>query len=137
MTEAPYYDVLQNNTCILTEETTSGPYVWPQSQTLRQDITEGQVGIPMILDIGVMDLESCEPLPDVLVDIWYCNATGSYSSFTGLNPNTPFEELLDQLNKTIGDDLHTDDTTFLRGMVRFPPLNRVALKAVYSLRQVS
>lgn len=137
VTEAPYYDVLQNNTCILTEETTSGPYVWPQSQTLRQDITEGQVGIPMILDIGVMDLESCEPLPDVLVDIWYCNATGSYSSFTGLNPNTPFEELLDQLNKTIGDDLHTDDTTFLRGMVRFPPLNRVALKAVYSLRQVS
>ncbi|KAK7757285.1 hypothetical protein SLS62_000834 [Diatrype stigma] len=116
VTEAPYYDTLQNNTCILTEEVTTGPYIWPQSQTLRQDITEGQPGIPMILDIGVLDLETCEPLPDVLVDIWYCNATGSYSSFTGLSPNTPFEELLDQLNKTIGDDLHTDDTTFLRGM---------------------
>ncbi|OTA99825.1 hypothetical protein M426DRAFT_16056 [Hypoxylon sp. CI-4A] len=116
VTEAPYYDVLQNNTCILTEEVTGGPYIWPQSQTLRQDITEGQAGIPMLLDIGVMDLETCEPLPDVLVDIWYCNATGSYSSFTGLSPNTPFEELLEQLNKTIGDDLHTDDTTFLRGM---------------------
>ncbi|KAI5926470.1 protocatechuate 3,4-dioxygenase beta subunit [Camillea tinctor] len=117
-TEAPYYDALQNNTCILTEEVTAGPYVWPQSQTLRQDITEGQPGIPMILDIGVMDMETCEPLPDVLVDIWYCNATGSYSSFTGRSPNTPFEELLKELNMTIGPDLdlHTDDTTFLRGM---------------------
>lgn len=119
--DAPYYDSLQNNTCILTEEVTGGPYIWPQSQTLRQDITEGEPGIPLVLDIGVLDLETCEPLPDVLVDIWYCNATGSYSSFTGLSPNTPFEELLKQLNKTIGDDLHTDNTTFLRGLVGVPP----------------
>ncbi|KAK7717522.1 hypothetical protein SLS64_003015 [Diaporthe eres] len=113
-TEAPYYDVLQNETCILTEEVTTGPYIWPQSQTLRQDMTEDQAGVPMLLDIGVMDVETCEPLDDVLVDIWYCNATGSYSSFSKQNPDTPFEELLEQLNKTIGDDLHTDDTTFLR-----------------------
>lgn len=118
-TEAPYYDTIQNDTCILTEEVTSGPYIWPQSQTLRQDIREGQAGIPFILDIGVLDVETCEPLPDVLVDIWHCNATGSYSSFTGQDPNTPFEELLAQLNVTIGPglDLHTDDTTFLRGIV--------------------
>lgn len=117
VTEAPYYETIQNETCILTEEVTSGPYFWPRSQTLRQDISEGQPGVPMILDIGVMDVDSCEPLPDVLVDIWHCNATGSYSSFTGQSPNTPFIELLDQLNATIGDDLHTDDTTFLRGLV--------------------
>ncbi|KAH9897129.1 protocatechuate 3,4-dioxygenase beta subunit [Xylariomycetidae sp. FL2044] len=115
-TEAPYYDTIQNDTCILTETTTEGPYVWPQSQTLRQDITEDQPGIPMLLDIGVMDVETCEPLPDVLVDIWHCNATGSYSSFTGRDPNTPYEELLDQLNMTIFDDLHTDSSTFLRGL---------------------
>jgi protocatechuate 3,4-dioxygenase beta subunit len=118
-TEAPYYETLQNDTCILTEEVTTGPYIWPQSQTLRQDIREGQAGVPFILDIGVLDVETCEPLPDVLVDIWHCNATGSYSSFTGLSPNTPFEELLAELNKTIGPglDLHTDSTTFLRGLV--------------------
>ena len=73
--------------------------------------------MPLLLDIGVMDVETCEPLDDVLVDIWYCNATGSYSSFSKHNPDTPFEELLEQLNKTIGDDLHTDDTTFLRAHV--------------------
>jgi protocatechuate 3,4-dioxygenase beta subunit len=116
-TEAPYYETIQNDTCILTEEVTTGPYIWPRSQTLRQDIREGEAGVPMILDIGVMDVETCEPLSDVLVDIWHCNATGSYSSFTGLSPEIPFEQLLTLLNKTIGDDLHTDDTTFLRGLV--------------------
>src|SRR6185437_7550201 len=64
--------------------------------------------------------QTCEPLPNVLLDFWHCNATGSYSSFTKLSPNTGFAELLDAMN--IADfeievtDLHTDDTTFLRGM---------------------
>lgn len=47
------------------------------------------------------------------------NATGSYSSFEALSPNTPFAELLEELNVTIGAgtlDLHTGDSTFLRGM---------------------
>lgn len=35
-TEAPYYDVIQNDTCVLTPEVTWGPYVYPNSQTLRQ-----------------------------------------------------------------------------------------------------
>jgi protocatechuate 3,4-dioxygenase beta subunit len=116
--EAPYYQTIQNDTCVLTPEVTEGPYIWPQSQTLRQDMTEDQPGIPLWLDVGVLDMETCEPLEGVLVDFWHCNATGSYSSFTGLSPNTPFAELLEDLNVTMtGDlDLHTDDTTWLRGM---------------------
>ncbi|KAL3427937.1 hypothetical protein PVAG01_01446 [Phlyctema vagabunda] len=117
-TEAPYYDVIQNDTCVLVPEVTGGPYIWPRSQTLRQDMSEGQAGVPLYLDIGVLDTNTCEPLEGVLVDLWHCNATGSYSSFEALDPNTPFETLLEQLNKTIGPDLdlHTSDTTFLRGM---------------------
>lgn len=120
-TEAPHYETIQNDTCVLTPEVTAGPYVWPRSQTLRQDMTEGQAGIPFLLDIGVLDIDTCEPLENALVDFWHCNATGSYSSFTGLSPNTPFATLLAELNMTdsfeIGvSDLHTDDTTFLRGM---------------------
>lgn len=119
-TEAPYYQTIQNETCVLTPEVTEGPYWWPQSQTLRQDMTEGQVGVPLWLDVGVLDMATCEPLEGVLVDFWHCNATGSYSSFTGLSPNTPFETLLKQLNVSDyemgSSDLHTDDTTFLRGM---------------------
>ncbi|CAG8035984.1 unnamed protein product [Penicillium salamii] len=117
-TEAPYYQTIQNDTCVLTPEVTEGPYIWPQSQTLRQDMTEDQPGIPLWLDVGVLDMETCEPLEGVLVDFWHCNATGSYSSFTGLSPNTPFAQLLENLNVTMTDDLdlHTDDTTWLRGM---------------------
>ncbi|CAI7594026.1 unnamed protein product [Penicillium glandicola] len=118
--EAPYYQTIQNDTCVLTPEVTQGPYVWPRSQTLRQDMTEDQPGIPLWLDVGVLDMDTCGPLEGVLVDFWHCNATGSYSSFTGLSPNTPYEELLEQLNISSADasdaDIHTDDTTFLRGM---------------------
>ncbi|KUJ07640.1 aromatic compound dioxygenase [Mollisia scopiformis] len=115
-TEAPFYDVLQNDTCVLTSTVTEGPYVWPRSQTLRQDMTEGQAGVPMLLDVGVLDMATCEPLENVLMGFWHCNATGSYSSFTKLSPDTPFEELLESMNITdsfeIGvTDLHTDETT--------------------------
>ncbi|KAK6220646.1 Kelch-like protein 10 [Pestalotiopsis sp. IQ-011] len=119
--EAPYYDSIQNDTCILSPIVTEGPYIWPRSQTLRQDMSEGQPGVPLWLDIGVLDVNTCEPLPNVLLDFWNCNATGSYSSFTGLSPNTPFLDLLTELNITESDfvigetDLHTDDTTWLRG----------------------
>ncbi|PWY92293.1 aromatic compound dioxygenase [Aspergillus heteromorphus CBS 117.55] len=121
-TEAPYYEIIHNDTYVLTPEVTQGPYVWPRSQTLRQDMTEGQPGVPLWLDVGVVDMATCQPLPNVLVDFWHCNATGSYSSFTGLSPDTPFPQLLDKLGIPMSTfeigktDLHTDNTTFLRGM---------------------
>lgn len=105
---------------MLTPDVTPGPYIWPRSQTLRQDATEDQVGTPLWLDFGVLDMATCEPLEGVLVSFWHCNASGSYSSFTGLDPNTQFETLLKELNITDYDlgvtDLHTDDTTWLRAM---------------------
>lgn len=119
-TEAPYYEVIQNDTCVLTPEVTEGPYVWPRSQTLRQDMTESQPGVPLWLDVGVLDMATCEPLENALVDFWHCNATGSYSSFEALSPNTGFPLLLEALNITdfeIGvTDLHTGNSTWLRGM---------------------
>ncbi|RDW94217.1 intradiol ring-cleavage dioxygenase [Aspergillus mulundensis] len=121
-TEAPYYPTIQNDTCVLTPEVTQGPYVYPPSQTLRQDMAEDQPGVPLWLDIGVLDMATCAPLANALVDMWHCNATGSYSSFTGLSPNTPFPTLLEELDVDMDDyeigvtDLHTDHSTFLRGM---------------------
>ncbi|KAH6665022.1 dioxygenase [Halenospora varia] len=132
-TEAPYYDVIQNDTCVLVPEVTSGPYIWPRSQTLRQDMSEDEAGVPLYFDIGVMNVNTCEPLEGVLVDLWHCNSTGSYSSFEALDPNTPFETLLEQLNKTIGPglDLHTGDTTFLRGMWPTDANGMMEMKSVF------
>lgn len=55
-TDAPWFETIQNDTCVLTPEATEGPYFWPQSQTLRQDMTEDQPGVPLWLDIGVLDM---------------------------------------------------------------------------------
>lgn len=121
-TESPYYDTIQNDTCVLSPIVTEGPYVWPRAQTLRQDMSEDEVGVPLWLDIGVLDMATCEPLENVLLSLWHCNSTGSYSSFTALSPNTPFVELLTELGTSVDEyemgvtDLHTDDTTFLRGL---------------------
>ncbi|CAN8106505.1 unnamed protein product [Discula destructiva] len=136
-TEAPYYDVIQNDTCVLAPEVTWGPYVYPNSQTLRQDMSEDQAGVPLTLDVGVLDMATCEPLEGVMVNFWHCNATGSYSSFTGRNPNTPFLELLAGLNISadaynIGvTDLHTDDTTWLRGMWPTDEEGMMEMKTVF------
>ncbi|TVY86141.1 hypothetical protein LAWI1_G008531 [Lachnellula willkommii] len=75
------------------------------------------------------------PLSNALVDMWHCNATGSYSSFEALDPNTPFVELLQELNITdyeIGQtDLHTGDTTFLRGMWPSDQNGMLEMKTVF------
>lgn len=120
-TEAPYYDVLQNDTCILVPDTTAGTFIWPSSQTLRQDMSEGQPGIPLYLDIGVLDITTCEPLENALVDLWHSNATGQYSSFEGYESDTAVIEALNRHNLTkespeLGSTLPTGNSTFLRGM---------------------
>lgn len=85
-------------------------------------MSEDQPGVPLVMDIGVLDMATCEPLTNVMVSLWHANATGSYSSFTALDPNLEFGDLLTTLNMTRDQveygvtDLHTDNTTFLRGM---------------------
>ena len=84
-------------------------------------MSESQPGVPLSLDIGVIDMSTCAPLPDVLVSLWHANATGSYSSFTELDPNLSFGALIQSLNLTgpveYGvTDLHKDNSTWLRGM---------------------
>lgn len=75
-TEPPYFDVIQNETCVLAPQTTIGPYWRPSAQLLRQDMSENDPGVPLWLDIGVIDMETCEPLKNALVSLWHCNATG-------------------------------------------------------------
>ncbi|PPQ96760.1 hypothetical protein CVT26_010215 [Gymnopilus dilepis] len=70
---------IQNNTCVLAPEVTEGPYYHTEGHPIRQNIAELQDGLLLLLDIGVIDVETCQPLPNVLVDIWQANATGSYA----------------------------------------------------------
>ncbi|KAK3381949.1 Intradiol ring-cleavage dioxygenase, partial [Podospora didyma] len=67
-----------NNTCVLSPEVTEGPY-YVAGEFVRKDITEGQAGVPVTLDIQVIDMETCEPLSGAYLEIWHCNTTGVYS----------------------------------------------------------
>lgn len=67
-----------NNTCALVPETTVGPY-YVTGELIRQDITEGQAGAPLHLDLQFVDINTCEPIPELITDVWHCNATGVYS----------------------------------------------------------
>ncbi|KAF4955657.1 hypothetical protein FSARC_11805 [Fusarium sarcochroum] len=106
-----HYTTIQNNTCVLAPDTVWGPY-GVDGEILRHDLREEQGGIDFYLDIGVIDIETCEPLQGTALTIWNCNATGSYSSFTGIDPDT--SELLDGWTKR--EDGTTDNETFLRGI---------------------
>jgi len=70
---------IENNTCVLTPQVAEGPYYHMYGHPIRQNIAEMQSGLLTLLDIGVIDVETCLPLPNVLVDIWQANATGHYA----------------------------------------------------------
>jgi hypothetical protein len=82
--KAPKYNKIKDWTNILTPETSRGPYFLPRSQTLRQDIREDEPGVPLSLEIGVIDVDTCDPLDSVLVDIWVSFQTASLTPFQKL-----------------------------------------------------
>ncbi|KAF8604396.1 aromatic compound dioxygenase [Ceratobasidium sp. AG-I] len=77
----PTYSTIQNSTCVTTPESEEGPY-YVNNEFLRTNVADNQPGVEMLLDIGVMDVSTCQPLEQALVEIWHCNATGLYSGFT-------------------------------------------------------
>ncbi len=73
--------------CILIPETTRGPfYLDPEYN--RQDITEGEPGLPFRLRVQVLGVDNCQPVPDAVVNLWHCDIRGAYSEF-GLIANNP------------------------------------------------
>ncbi|KAI1771138.1 aromatic compound dioxygenase [Hypoxylon cercidicola] len=67
-----------NSTAALVPEVTIGPY-WVAGELIRVDVTEAQPGVPLHLDMQFIDLNTLEAVPNMLIDIWACNATGVYS----------------------------------------------------------
>ncbi|KAF6752792.1 Intradiol ring-cleavage dioxygenase, partial [Ephemerocybe angulata] len=70
-------------TCVLHPETVEGPY-YIRGEQVRTDLREDQGGIPLILDIGVLDIETCQPISNAFVELWNCNSTGFYGGYSGM-----------------------------------------------------
>lgn len=83
----PHETTIRNTTCVTAPEVTEGPY-YLNNDLVRQDLREDQGGILLEIDIGVIDTSTCQPLPNVLVEIWNCNATGQYSGFSTTTAST-------------------------------------------------
>lgn len=44
-------------------------------EMIRSDVSEDQEGVPLFMDIQLVDSNTCEPVPEIFMDIWHCNAT--------------------------------------------------------------
>lgn len=69
-------------TCLLTRETTEGPY-WIDGALSRRDVTEGKAGVPVVLRFTVLNARTCKPIRNADVEIWHCDALGNYSAVNG------------------------------------------------------
>jgi protocatechuate 3,4-dioxygenase beta subunit len=77
---------IYNRSCVLAPEVTQGPY-YHTHDPIRQNLAEHQFGLLTLLDIGVIDVETCQPLPNVLVNLWQANATGFYAGHPDPEPH--------------------------------------------------
>jgi protocatechuate 3,4-dioxygenase beta subunit len=109
---------IKNSTCVLAPETTEGPYYHTEGHPVRSNMAEWQLGLLFLMNVGVIDVETCEPVPNVLVDLWHANATGFYAGHPTPRPDLVNEPvptsgarkgLLSMYPRTV------DDETWLRG----------------------
>lgn len=72
-----------NTSCILSPEITDGPY-YVVGEKMRSNVKEALYsdGVDLFLEVQYIDVNTCEPVPAVAVDIWNCNATGVYSGIS-------------------------------------------------------
>ncbi|KAH8587767.1 Intradiol ring-cleavage dioxygenase [Bisporella sp. PMI_857] len=94
--------IYSNSSCILSPEGEIGPY-YVLGEYVRQNITEDQLGVPVIIDAQFINVATCEPVPNLMWDLWHANSTGVYGGVIGSSNGNP-------------DDLSNLNNTFLRGL---------------------
>ncbi|CAF3619305.1 unnamed protein product [Adineta steineri] len=90
-----------SSACILTPEQTEGPYYW-NSTFVRQNISEDRSGIRFRLQVLVLNVNTCQPIANAIVDLWHCDALGLYSHYISASNQIP--------------NAQNDNQTFLRGL---------------------
>ncbi len=62
----------------LTPEQEEGPY-YVALEKLRKNITLGRPGVPLRLQLTILESATGKPIRNAACDIWHCDATGVYS----------------------------------------------------------
>src|SRR3954451_15793390 len=68
--------------CVLQRELTEGPY-YLDLDLIRRNIRGGRPGTPLTLRFKVVNASSCKPIKGATVEIWHCDAAGTYSGVSG------------------------------------------------------
>jgi protocatechuate 3,4-dioxygenase beta subunit len=66
--------------CFLTPQSIEGPY-YLDPGLVRRQIAEGRAGVPLRVDLRVIDGATCKPSEGSRVDIWHADAQGIYSGY--------------------------------------------------------
>lgn len=58
-----------NGSCVLFVETTQGPY-YASGEYVRDNLVETQEGVELVLDTQVLDMNTCEPVTNGMLELW-------------------------------------------------------------------
>ncbi|KAF2445633.1 aromatic compound dioxygenase [Karstenula rhodostoma CBS 690.94] len=106
-----------NASCVLTPEVTQGPY-YVGGEWIRSNVVEDQAGVPTLIDYQVIDVDTCEPVTGVYLEMWHCNSTGVYSGVVASGNGDSSDEsninntFLRGIQKTDADGVAQFETTF-------------------------
>ncbi|XP_015792003.1 uncharacterized protein LOC107368651 [Tetranychus urticae] len=81
---ARYKREANQHTCVLAPFATEGPYFLADDLE-RSDITDGQTGVNLDLNLKLTNAKDCSPLSGYFVHIWNANALGHYSGVQEFN----------------------------------------------------
>jgi protocatechuate 3,4-dioxygenase beta subunit len=101
--------------CFLTPQSIEGPF-YLDPRLVRTEIAEGRAGVPLRVDLRVIDGATCKPSKGARVDIWHADAQGIYSGYQGQGDN---------------QDLTTVGQKFLRGTQFTDGRGAVSFKTIY------
>ncbi|NBA87276.1 intradiol ring-cleavage dioxygenase [Emticicia sp. CRIBPO] len=73
------------STCSVTNSETEGPFpTKTPSSLVTNNIVSDRQGDKLTVNVIIRNVNnSCEVLPDAIVDIWHCDAAGNYSEYGG------------------------------------------------------
>src|ERR1700694_4533007 len=101
--------------CFLTPQSIEGPY-YLDPRLVRAQIAEGRAGVPLRVDLRVIDGATCKPSERARVDIWHADAQGIYSGYEGQGDK---------------QDLSTVGQKFLRGTQFTDNKGAVSFETIY------
>ncbi|MEY9841168.1 intradiol ring-cleavage dioxygenase [Streptacidiphilus sp. EB103A] len=126
---------------LLTVEEMEGPY-YLDYELFRQNITEGKQGIPLSLQLDVIDALTGKALSGAAVEVWQCDSMGVYSGYTkngssygnlpsGMPSTMPSVMPSGGFGSLGGHQKATDKLTYLRGSQMSDSTGRVRFQTIF------